>query len=178
MEFHKDPRDIDEAVDHVVYYHVTGRQPKANDERLRHCSRQAEVDDSDKSGLSSDEDGQAARVGDSPRKGKSWQHKKQRGSNASSASEKHTNTPIQQVPTQVEADQAKQIQELQEQVAKLTQRGASGGHASNDGGRQNKGQFQPNWRGPAVTPLSNVINVGSWDILLSSVLPRCPKETV
>ena len=33
VEFHKDPRDIDEAVDHVVYYCETGRQPKANDER-------------------------------------------------------------------------------------------------------------------------------------------------
>ena len=52
VEFHKDPRDIDEAVDHVVYYHKTGRQPKANDERWRHCSQWAEVDDSDKSGSS------------------------------------------------------------------------------------------------------------------------------
>ena len=33
VEFHNDPRDIDEAVDHVVYYHETGRQPKANDEK-------------------------------------------------------------------------------------------------------------------------------------------------
>ena len=32
--------------------------------------------------------------------------------NAGSASQKHTNTPIQQVPTQIEADQANQIQEL------------------------------------------------------------------
>ena len=61
----------------------------------------------------------------------------------------HTNTPIQQVPTQVKADQAKQIRELQEQVAKLMQKGTSGGHASNAGGRQNKGQYQLNWRGPA-----------------------------
>ena len=147
MEFHKDARDIDEAVDHVVYYRETGRWPKANDERQRHCSQQAEADDSDKGGSSSDEDGQAARVGDRPRKGKSWQPKKQRGGNVGSASEKHTNTPRQQVPTQVEADQGKQIQELQEQVAKLMQKGASGGHTSNAGGRQNKGQFQPNQRG-------------------------------
>ena len=108
-----------------------------------------EADDSDKSSTSSDEDGWAARVGDRPRKGESWQPKRQRGGNAGSASEKHTNTPIQQVPTQIEADQAKQIQELQEQVAKLTQKGASGGCMSNAGGRQREGIFQPNWRGPA-----------------------------
>ena len=52
------------------------------------------------------------------------------------------------MPTQIEAEQAKQIQELQEQVAKLMQKGASGCHMSNAGGRQNKGQFQPNQRGP------------------------------
>ena len=59
-----------------------------------------------------------ARPGGSPRqmmkdrgtrKGKSWQPKKQRGGNASSANEKHTNIPIQQALTQIEADQAKQI---------------------------------------------------------------------
>ena len=109
MEFYKDPRDIDEAVDHVVYYCKTERWPKANDERQRYCSQRVEADESDKGGSSSDEDGKAARVGDRPRKGESWQPKKQRGGNASSASEKHTNTPRQQVLTQVEADQAKQI---------------------------------------------------------------------
>ena len=109
VEFHKDPRDIDEAVDHVVYYRETGRWPKANDEEWRHYSRWAEVDDSDKSGSTSDEDSHAARVGDRPKRGESWQHKKQKVGNANSASEKQTSTPTQQVPTQVEADQAKQI---------------------------------------------------------------------
>ena len=109
VEFHKDPRDIDEAVDHVVYYHETGRWPKVNDDRQRRCSQQAEADDSDKNSSSSDEDGWADRVGDRPRKGKSWQPKRQRGGNAGSASEKHTNTPIQEVSTQIKADQAKQI---------------------------------------------------------------------
>ena len=98
----------------------------------------------DKSGSSSDEDSHAARVGDKPKKGESWQHKKQKVANANSASEKQTNIPAQQVPTQVEADQTKQIPELQEQVAKLTQKQTSGGQASNAGGRQNKGQYQPN----------------------------------
>ena len=109
VEFHKDPRDIDEAVVHVVYYLETGRQPKANDEKWRHYSRQAEVDDLDKSGSSSDEDSCAARVGDRPKKGESWQYKKQKVGSAYSASEKQTNIPTQQAPTQVEADQAKQI---------------------------------------------------------------------
>ena len=171
MEFHKDPRDIDEAVDHVVYYHETERQPKANDEKQRHYSQWTEVGDLDEGGSSSDEDGRAARVGDRPKKGKSWQHKKQKRDNAASASKKHTNTPIQQVPTQVEADQAKQIRELQEQVAKLMQKGTSGGHVSGVGGRRNKGQYQPNWRGLADYASSGIINVGSWDILQSSVPP-------
>ena len=39
VEFHKNPKDIDEAVDHIVYYHETGRWPKANDEKQRHYSR-------------------------------------------------------------------------------------------------------------------------------------------
>ena len=136
-------------MDHVVYYHETGRQPKANDEKQRQYSRQAEVDDLEESGSSSDEDSYAARVGDMPKKGESWQHKKQKMGNANSASEKHTNTPIQQVPTQVEADQAKQIQELLEQVANLAQKQTSGCHISNAGGMQTKGQYLPNQRGPA-----------------------------
>ena len=107
-------------------------------------------------------------MGDRPRKGESWQPKRQRGGNAGSASEKHTNAPIQPVPTQIEADEAKQIHELQEQVAKLMQEGASSGCMSNAGGRLNKGQFQPNRRGPKT---KNVINVGFWDIFPSFVLP-------
>ena len=39
VEFHKDPKDIAEAVDHVVYYHETGRWPKANDVKYRHYSQ-------------------------------------------------------------------------------------------------------------------------------------------
>ena len=98
VEFHKDPRDIDEAVDHVVYYHETGRQPKANDEKQRHYSRWAEVDDLDKDDSSSDEDSCAARVGDKPKKEQSWQHRKQKVDNAKSASEKQPNISAQQVP--------------------------------------------------------------------------------
>ena len=48
IEFYKDPKDVYEAVDYVVYYHETGRWPKANDEKCRHYYRQAEVDDLDK----------------------------------------------------------------------------------------------------------------------------------
>ena len=143
-EFHKDPMDINEAVDHVVYYHEPGRWPKANDEKQRHYSRQTEVDDSEKDGSFSDEDSQAARVGDKPKKGQRWQNKKLRLGNASSASEKQPGIPLQQVPTQAEMDQAKEIQELQEQVAKLTQRQTSWGNARNAGGRQTNGQCQPN----------------------------------
>ena len=132
----------------MVYYHETGRQPKANDERWRHYFRQAEVDDSDRDDSSSEEDSHAARVGDKPKKGQGWQHKKQKVGTANSASEKQPNIPAQPVPTQVEMDQAKQIRELQEQVAKLTQKQTIGGHASNVGGRWNKGQYQPNQRGP------------------------------
>ena len=77
-----------------------------------------------------------------------WQNKKLKLGNASSASEKLPDIPPQQVPTQAEMDQAKEIQELQEQVAKLTQRQTSGGNARNAGGRQNNGQCQPNQRGP------------------------------
>ena len=132
----KYPKDIDEAVDHVVYYCETGRQPKANDEKWRHYSRWTEVDDSEKDGSSSDEDSQAARVGDKPKKGQSWQSKKLKLGNASSASEKQTGIPTQQVPTLAEIDQAKQIQELQEQVSKLTQRQTSGGNTRNARGGQ------------------------------------------
>ena len=89
-------------MDHVVYYCETGRQPKVNDEKQRHYSRKAEVDDLDKDDSSSDEDSYAARVGDKPKKGQSWQHKKQKVGNANSASEKQPNIPAQQVPTQVE----------------------------------------------------------------------------
>ena len=42
-------------------------------------------------------------------------------------------------PTQVEADQVKQIRELQEQVAKLAQKGASGDHMSNAGRQAKQG---------------------------------------
>ena len=52
VEFHKNPRDIDEAVDHVVYYSETGRRPKANDDRWRHYSQWVEADDSDKNSSS------------------------------------------------------------------------------------------------------------------------------
>ena len=93
VEFHKDQKDIDEAVDHVVYYCETGRQPKAYDEKQRHYSRLTEVDDSEKDRSSSDEDSWAARVGDKPKKGQSWQNKKLKLGNASSASEKQTSIP-------------------------------------------------------------------------------------
>ena len=56
-------KDIDETVDHVVYYCETGMWPKANDEKQRHYSRQTEVDDSDKDDSSLDEDSQATRIG-------------------------------------------------------------------------------------------------------------------
>ena len=106
---HKDPRDIDEAVDHVVYYYETGRWPKTNDEKQRHYSRWAEVDDSDRDDSPSEEDSHAVKVGDKPKKGQGWQHKKQKVDTANSASEKQPNIPAQLVPTQVEMDQAKQI---------------------------------------------------------------------
>ena len=118
--------------------------PKANDERQRHYFWWAEVDDSDRDDSSSEEDSHAARVGDKPKKGQGWQHKKQKVDTANSASEKQCNIPAQPVATQVEMDQAKQIQELQEQVAKLTQKQTSGGHANNAGDRQNRRQYQPN----------------------------------
>ena len=69
VEFHKDPEDIDEAVGHVVYYCETGGQPKANDQKGRHNSHHTEVDDSDKGDSSRDEDSQAARVDDKPKRG-------------------------------------------------------------------------------------------------------------
>ena len=56
VEFHKGPKGIDKAVDHVVYCHETGRRPKANDEKQRHYSMWAEVDDSEKDDSSSDDD--------------------------------------------------------------------------------------------------------------------------
>ena len=33
VEFHKDPHDINEVVDHIVYYCKTGRHAKASDEK-------------------------------------------------------------------------------------------------------------------------------------------------
>ena len=33
VEFHKDPHDIDEAMDHVVYYHEMQRHGKASNEK-------------------------------------------------------------------------------------------------------------------------------------------------
>ena len=83
VEFHKDPRDIYETVDHVVYYCDTGKQPKANDEKHRYYSWWTEVDDSDKSDSSSDEASWAASVGDKPNRGQNWQTKKQKLENAS-----------------------------------------------------------------------------------------------
>ena len=62
-------------MDHVVYCCETGRWPKVNDEKWRHYSRQTDVDDLDEDGSSSDEDSWAARVGDRPKKGQSWQNK-------------------------------------------------------------------------------------------------------
>ena len=135
VEFHKDPRDINEAVDHVVYYCEMGRQPKANDERRRHCSRQVEADNSGKSSASSDEDGQAARVGERPRKGESWHPKGQRGGNAGSASGKHTNTPIQQVPTKLKLTRQSRYKSSENKWQSRHRKGASSGHASNAGGR-------------------------------------------
>ena len=62
VEFHKDPHDIDEAVDHVVYYRETGRHVKASHEKHRHnvWAIQAEPDYSDKETSSSDDDSRVA----------------------------------------------------------------------------------------------------------------------
>ena len=92
-----------------MYYHETGRQPKANDEKQRQYSMWAEVGDSEKDNSSSDDDSQAARVGDKLKKGQNWQNKKQKLGNASGASKKQPTIPPQQVLPQVETDQAKQI---------------------------------------------------------------------
>ena len=50
VEFHKDPHDIDEVVDHVVYYCETGRHAKASDEKCQHnvWATRAKPDYSDK----------------------------------------------------------------------------------------------------------------------------------
>ena len=104
IKCHKDPKDIDEAVDYLVYYHETWRWPKANDEKCRHYSRQTEVDDSDKDDTSSDEDSQAARVGDKTKKGQNWQNMKQMAGNMNNVSEKHPHHPLQQGPAQVKTE--------------------------------------------------------------------------
>ena len=59
VEFHKDPHDNDEAVDHVVYYCETGRCAKTSDEKCQ-CNVQAtkaEPDYSGKETSSSEDDG-------------------------------------------------------------------------------------------------------------------------
>ena len=106
VEFYKDCKGIDEAVDHVVYYCEPGRQPKTNDEKCGHYSWQTEVDYSHKGDSSSDEDSLSSRVSDKPKRGQNWQTKKQKLGNASKMQSSH---PPQQVLTQVETDQAKQI---------------------------------------------------------------------
>ena len=109
--------------------------------------RETEANDSDKDDSSSEEDGWAARVGDRP-KWQNWQNKNQKLGNASSSSMKQPTQQLQLGPVKVEMDQMKQICELQEQVAKLTQRQTNGGNASNGGRRQNNGQHQLNQRRP------------------------------
>ena len=62
VEFHKDPHDINEAVDHVVYYCETGRHAKASDEKCQQNARatRAEPAYSDKETSSSDNDSRVA----------------------------------------------------------------------------------------------------------------------
>ena len=43
VEFHKDPHDIDGAVDHVVYYCETWRHAKASDEKHQQNARETRV---------------------------------------------------------------------------------------------------------------------------------------
>ena len=59
VEFHKDPYDIDEVLDHVMYCCETGWQPKTTDEKQQQYVQapKAEPDDSDKETSSSDNDG-------------------------------------------------------------------------------------------------------------------------
>ena len=136
VEFHKDPHNIDEAVDHVLYYHETGRHAKASDEKHWQNARatRAEPDYLDRKTSSSDDDSRVAQVSDLQMFKSNWHSKKNRASGQCTSTEViQEATGAQQNLSPLETEQMLQISKLQEQVAKFTQKQANN---SKNGGNQ------------------------------------------